>query len=527
MIDHTFSFETQLSHATWPGDSVFTSASPYAGSPLVATALQGLDCYPSDVSRSRPQEEQGVDGNSAQLAPHLPVAVRKQYRAKVGELLAAFRAIPSGAPVRLAKQTSNLFRVRAGSAGPGLNVADFDGVLAVDVAARTADVLGMTTYEHLVAATLPHGLMPLVVPQLKTITLGGAVTGLGIESTSFHAGLPHESVREMDILTGAGEVVTARPDNEHADLFFGFPNSYGTLGYALRLTIDLAPVAAYVELEHVRFHNAEEMAGAVAQIASTGSYAGRVVDFCDGTVFTPGQIYLTLGRWAEEAPYVSDYTGNRIYYKSIATKRRDYLTASDYIWRWDTDWFWCSGGIGAQNRWVRPLIPRRYLRSDTYFKIVNFARRHGLVRRWDELRRKPAREYVIQDIEVPVNRLAEFLDFFHSEVGILPVWLCPLRQRDPSRQWDLYVMSPDAVYVNVGFWASVELADGAVEGDVNRAIELEVERLGGRKSLYSSSYYPVEEFWSIYNGEAYASLKGRYDPDSRLLDLYAKCVVGR
>ena len=66
----------------------------------------------------------------------------------------------------------------------------------------------MTTYEHLVQATLPYGLMPLCVPQLKTITLGGAVTGLGIESASFRSGLPHESVIEMDILTGAGEILT-------------------------------------------------------------------------------------------------------------------------------------------------------------------------------------------------------------------------------------------------------------------------------------------------------------------------------
>ena len=62
----------------------------------------------------------------------------------------------------------------------------------------------MCTYENLVAATLPYGLAPLVVPQLKTITLGGAVTGLGIESTSFRSGLPHESVLEIDILTGDG-----------------------------------------------------------------------------------------------------------------------------------------------------------------------------------------------------------------------------------------------------------------------------------------------------------------------------------
>jgi FAD/FMN-containing dehydrogenase len=93
--------------------------------------------------------------------------------------------------------------------------------------------------------------------------------------------------------------------------------------------------------------------------------------------------------------------------------------------------------------------------------------------------------------------------------------------------WDLYVMSPDELYVNLGFWSSVPIGPGAVDGDVNRAIEREVERLGGRKSLYSSSFYPEDEFWRLYNGQAYSAVKERYDPDSRLLDLYAKCVAGR
>src|SRR5207244_9621962 len=109
--------------------------------------------------------------------------------------------------------------------GPALDVRGFEQVLAVDPDTRTADVQGMVTYERLVDATLPHNLMPLVVPQLKTITLGGAVSGLGIESSSFRNGLPHESVRELEVLTGDGRVVVARPDNEHADLFCGFINS--------------------------------------------------------------------------------------------------------------------------------------------------------------------------------------------------------------------------------------------------------------------------------------------------------------
>jgi FAD/FMN-containing dehydrogenase len=57
--------------------------------------------------------------------------------------------------VRLAKRTSNLFRPRAGRRRPGLDVSGLDGVLSVDPVARTADVQGMCTYEHLVDATLP------------------------------------------------------------------------------------------------------------------------------------------------------------------------------------------------------------------------------------------------------------------------------------------------------------------------------------------------------------------------------------
>jgi FAD/FMN-containing dehydrogenase len=61
--------------------------------------------------------------------------------------------------------------------------------------------------------------MPKVVPQLKTITIGGALAGLGIESSSFANGLAHESVREVEALTGDGRLLTATADNEHAELF--------------------------------------------------------------------------------------------------------------------------------------------------------------------------------------------------------------------------------------------------------------------------------------------------------------------
>ena len=45
----------------------------------------------------------------------------------------------------------------------------------------------------------------------------------------------------MDVFTGAGEVVTTRP-TARRELFDTFPNSYGSLGYATRLRIELEPV---------------------------------------------------------------------------------------------------------------------------------------------------------------------------------------------------------------------------------------------------------------------------------------------
>src|SRR5437764_12799009 len=157
----------------------------------------------------------------------------------------------------------------------------------------------MVTYERLVDATLRHGLMPTVVPQLKTITLGGAVAGLGIESSSFRNGMPHEAVQEMEILCGDGRVVVARPDNEHADLFHGFPNSYGTLGYALRLSIELEPVRPYVRLRHLRFGTADECLAAMGEICTAGTHDGERVDFVDGTVFGPAEQYVTLGTFVD------------------------------------------------------------------------------------------------------------------------------------------------------------------------------------------------------------------------------------
>ncbi len=97
----------------------------------------------------------------------------------------------------------------------------------------------------------------------------------------------------------------------------------------------------------------------------------------------------------------------------------------------------------------------------------------------------------------------------------------PRRQGD----WPLYPIRPHHTYVNIGFWSSVPV--GPEDGHTNKLIERKVSDLDGHKSLYSDAFYSQEEFDDLYGGETYKTVKKTYDPDSRLLDLYAKAVQRR
>jgi len=430
-------------------------------------------------------------------------------REKLAAQLAAARS--TGAAIGLAKATSNLFRHRDGAHKRKIDVRRFNRVLHVDPDRMLGDLEGMTTYETFVDETLRHGLLPTVVPQLKTITAGGAVSGIGIESSSFRFGLVHETVQEMEILLGDGRIVTCSRD-ENADLFFGFPNSYGTLGYALRLKIRLIPAKRYVHLTHSKFTGPDTYFERISAVCADGR-----VDYLDGTIFSSREMYLTAGEFSDVAPHVNDYTYMRIYYQSIQRKTEDWLTSKGYIWRWDTDWFWCSKHFYVQNPVVRFAATKWALNSRTYQRIMRLSHR---LRPGSD-----GTESVIQDVDIPVENAAEFFHFLHAEIGIAPVWVCPFKSWDPCVTYDLYALDPNKLYINFGFWDTVPTTHE--DGYFNRKVERKAFQLNGKKGLYSSAYYDEETFWKIYNRKRYIELKQKYDPEGVFADLYAKCVQRR
>lgn len=450
----------------------------------------------------------------------------ESHRAKVSRLVEEFSKAGDG-PTALSKKTSNLFRPRDRGNARRLDVGRLDRTLCVDVEAGVADVEGMATFEDFADACLVHGFVPPVVPELKTITVGGAITGIGIESSSFRNGFVHETVMEMDVLCGDGVLRTCTPDGVHSDLFHAIPNSYGTLGYVLRARIRLDRARSRVALEHRRFPDRKAFLRAIEEACRD-----QDARFVEGVVFAPDDHVLTTARFVDDPGMTNSYMGMVPYWTTLRRREHDLMSTRDYLWRWDADWFWCSRAFGMSNPVLRWLGRRWMLRSSAYWKILTYYRKWKLetrVRRFKRFFGIPValREPVIQDLEIPYERCEEFLDFYHRNIDIRPCWVCPVVPRPSRRPWTLYPMRAGVLHLNFGFWESVPTREDFPRDHFNRLLEKETVRLGGRKSLYSSVHFPEDEFWQIHDRKAYDALKTAYDPNGRFRDLWTKVVGGR
>jgi len=447
------------------------------------------------------------------------------YARKRDDLAASFRAQVGVAA--LGKKTSNLFRPRDPGAVRKLEVGSLNRTISVDPDHLVAEVEGMTTFEDFTDACLVHGTAPTVVPELKTITVGGAITGIGIESSSFRHGFVHEAVVEMDVLCGDGVVRTCRRDNEFADLFFAIPNSYGTLGYVLRARLHVVRAAQRVVVRHRRIADRTAFLQGLAEACRVPG-----TDFVEGVAFAPGDYVLTTARFEGVPGPVSDYTGMTPYHTTLRKRETDALTARDWLWRWDPDWFWCSRTFGMENPVLRFLLGRWMLRSSAYWKILTYYRKWRIEERVHRIKRFlkipiALREPVIQDVEIPIENASEFLDFYQTFIDIRPCWVCPVVPQPSEQSWSLYPMETGRLHLNFGFWDSVATKDDRPSDHFNRLLEREVVRLGGRKSLYSSVHFPEDEFWQIHDQAAYRALKAKYDPGARFRDLWVKVVKGK
>jgi FAD/FMN-containing dehydrogenase len=425
------------------------------------------------------------------------------HRAKVARIAHQLRAHTGGRPVSLRKKAvahqvpkPNDLRHR----DPKIDVSDLTDILAIDPVRRICVAESGVTFVDLVAATLEHGLVPLVVPELKTITIGGAVAGCSIESMSFVHGGFHDTCIEYEVITATGQVLICTPDNEHRLVFQMMHGTFGTLGILARLTFQLIPAKPFVKLRYATHATVADYQAAILR-----HFEARDVDFMDGIIHSPSCYVLATGEFVDRAPYTSDYSWMKIYYQSTRTRTEDYLTTADYFFRYDR---------GVTN--VRPksfvgrLLFGKLLASSQWLRLAEKLR-------WLLRSDKPT---ITLDVFVPFSRVPEFLAWYEREFQFYPLWCVPYRRvRD-------YEWLDDSFYTALGDRLFLDLAIYGMRqrGPRNhhRLMEHKLREIGGIKTLIAHNYYEEDEFWSIWNKRNYDAVKAITDPDNRFRDLYTK-----
>lgn len=433
------------------------------------------------------------------------------HQAKVAAIAADLRdRIARGEPVHIYKGGVHHFVPLPGDArfaGRPIDVSPLDQILHVDPARRLCVAEPGVTFAQLVRATLAHGLLPLVVPELEGITVGGAVAGCSVESMSFVHGGFHDSCVEYELVTGAGEVLTVSPDRDPL-LFEMVHGSYGTLAILTRLTFKLLPAKPFVRMEYLKLPSAAEFEREMRR-----HIEARDADFIDGIVHGPDAYVLCLGRFADEAPYLSSYRWLDIYYRSTATRTEDYLTTEDYCFRYDTEAHWLS-------RTLPPLEwkPVRLLLGKLVLGSTNLIR---WTKRLEPLFGLKKRPDVVVDVFIPSRRFGEFCAWYEKEYSYYPLWLVPYRIPRP------YPWIDDAHAARFGDELFIDCAvygkpNGDPSQDASQVLEEKTYALGGIKTLISRNHHTREHFWQVYNRANYQLAKGRLDPQGVFPQLYDK-----
>ncbi len=438
----------------------------------------------------------------------------KPYQQRLKQLQATLKDVKP--PFRLKKgTTSNLFRYTARTShSNSISLADFHHVLHIDTQAMTAQVEGLATIETVVDATLAHGLLPKVSPELKHITIGGATVGIGIESSCARYGFVHDMLVEADVLLGDGRIVTCRADNEYADLFHALPNSYGSLGYILRAVIELVAAKPFVKVTNKRYHDSKTYLAAMQQAVAQNH------EFVEGLFFNKEEFYLTTAELVDDAPRVENIF-RTIYYKLLRQDATLFLRTKDYIFRYDPDWFWNVPETGFY-KWFRKFAPIP-LRSSKFYN-----RYCAIKNRWlERLKRNSddGTEQLIQDWEVPWDKAQALIDFALEQVNLHDQPWVALPIKTPH-QPTIYPLKANTLYFNLGCYCLTPRPKDDEPFYYTKIMDRQCFDLGGLKMLYSSTFIDEDEFNTIYNGKGYSKLKQKYDPQGFLPSLQTKALAG-
>ncbi|MBF0361180.1 MAG: FAD-binding oxidoreductase [Oligoflexia bacterium] len=393
-----------------------------------------------------------------------------------------------------------------------VDLKSLNQIIEINPLEKTCVAESGVSFVDLVEQTLKHGLIPMTVPELKTITIGGAVSGCSIESMSYKYGGFHDSCLEYEIITGDGRVLTLTPSD---DIFQMIHGSYGTLGILSKLKFKLIPAKPYVKMKYESYNNFNDFFKVLYEHSNNFSDGSKnSFDFIDAIIHSKNHFVICTGTMVDVAPYLSCYNKTKIYYKSTLKRDEDFLTLSDYFFRYDTECHWLTKSIPLlENEIVRFLFGKYLLGSTNLIKNA---------RRFRHFLKLKKRQDMVVDVFIPAYNFENFYNWYKKDFNFFPLWIVPYRM--PS----IYPWISKEHKARIG--EENLFIDCAIYGKKNNnpdvdyvtVLENKVFDLNGVKTLISKNSYHIDRFWQIYNKDHYQQIKSKTDPYSLFENLYTK-----
>jgi len=317
------------------------------------------------------------------------------------------------------------------------------------------------------------------------------------------------------MVLGNGEVIKAS-DNEHGDLFRGAAGAMGTLGVTTLIELRLIEAKRFVNVTYHPVRSTAEAAQITRELSASTDY-----DYIDGIMFSKNEGVVLAGQLSNGFP--AGARGVRFsaplhpwYYLHVRFKlgrlnRREshrpyveFMPLTDYLFRYDRGGFWV--GHSAFQYFSFPF------NHFTRWFLDDFMRTRMLYRALHAS--KQSISYFVQDLALPYESAAEFVDYTDEKLGIYPLWLCPLKQdtlptfhpHSKDTETDGKSLKP---MLNIGVWGWGPKGYEAFVA-ANRDMEKKLSELGGMKWFYSQAYYTEDEFWQIYDRDWYEALRKKY-----------------
>ena len=309
-------------------------------------------------------------------------------------------------------------------------VNPFDDIIELNTTTKTVHVGAMIEIGKLMNYLYPLGYTLPVVPEFKSLTVGGLIVGGGgISSSSFKYGYFHYHCIEYTVVLGNGDIIKVSKE-KHAELFAALPLSYGTLGTIVDVKISILKIKPNVLLEI-------ECVSSEKEIVNTG----KEYDFIEGIMYSKDRIVMIKGIFVDKLVYpVIDNTMwyDEYYYQYINTyskegKTQCSMNGLEYFFRHDRGAFWIGKSLIGDHGVARTINPFINHASDKH----NLS--HSILRRIFDYNK-----IIMDDVMIPSSLVSNVVSVVDSTYNIYPLWLCPCRMQQE-----------ETLFINIGIYGSV------------------------------------------------------------------------